>query len=358
MNYDGKKPPEKTETLHLRIGQPFNPYKLFTGIFVPEALVRYRGLSCGSKIAYGRLARYAGENGGCWPSIPTLAAEIGIGTTQARKYVHELERKRFIAIEQRPGTSAVYTFLWHEAFAGEIGEKRKTPPLRKTGGVPARKTGGAPLRRIVPLPLRRTGDEESHHQESQNEESHVKESQTSHSEEKTKSNNPSICVDDDENARKRPFPDSPWDELRSEYRAANGGQEMNCQDERWLKEQMELRGITPDALLQLVHANPVKRFHNPMAGLKWLVKKFQAKTHSAGDLEAVTVCRGASSRPMENPRCEACSNSGRILLHVEGGSRPRVTSEYCNCQMGKDLQVVEKRKQKATASSGNSTEAA
>jgi hypothetical protein len=345
MNHDGKKPRGKTETPHLRVGQPFNPYKLFTGIFVPEALVRYRGLSCGAKIAYGRLARYAGENGGCWPSIPTLAAEIGMGATQARVYVHELQRKRFIATEQRPGTSGVYTFLWHEAFAGEIGDKRKSPPLRKTGGVPPRKTGSPPLRR--------TGDEESHHQESQNEES-----QTSHPEEKTKSNNALICVDDDENARKRPFPDSPWEELGSEYRAANGGQQMNCQDERWLKEQMELRGITPDALLQLVHANPLKRFYNPMAGLKWLVKKFQAKTHSAGDLEVATGCRGGSSGSMENPRCQTCGNSGRILRHVEGESRPRVTSEYCSCQMGKDLQAVEKRKQKATARSSNSTEAA
>jgi hypothetical protein len=56
-----------------------------------------------------------------------------MGATQARTYVHELSEKRFIAIEQRPGSSGVYKFLWHEAFAGEIGDKRKAPPLRKTG---------------------------------------------------------------------------------------------------------------------------------------------------------------------------------------------------------------------------------
>jgi hypothetical protein len=134
MSHDDRKPPQKTETLHLRIGQPFNPYKLFNGIFIPEELVRYRGLGCGAKVAYGRLTRYAGENGDCWPSIPTLAAEIGMGPTQARIYVHELEKKRFIAIEQRPGTSGRYTFLWHEAFAGEIGDKRKTHPSGKAEG--------------------------------------------------------------------------------------------------------------------------------------------------------------------------------------------------------------------------------
>ena len=149
MTPDRKERSRSKEVPRLRIGQPFNPYRLFTGIFIPEALVRYQGLTCGAKIAYGRLARYAGENGECFPSIPTLVTEIGMGATQARTYVHELSEKRFIAIEQRPGSSGVYKFLWHEAFAGEIGDKRKAPPLRKTG------------------------DEENHHQESQVKESQV-----------------------------------------------------------------------------------------------------------------------------------------------------------------------------------------
>ena len=39
--------------LQLRVGQLFNPYKLFTGIFIPEALAKYRGVSCGAKLVYG-----------------------------------------------------------------------------------------------------------------------------------------------------------------------------------------------------------------------------------------------------------------------------------------------------------------
>jgi hypothetical protein len=78
----------KAEISSLRIGQPFKPYKLFNGIFVPEALLKYRSLSAGAKLAYGRLVRYAGEDGGCWPAIQTIAAELGIGPTQARAYVH------------------------------------------------------------------------------------------------------------------------------------------------------------------------------------------------------------------------------------------------------------------------------
>jgi len=153
-------------TPNLAVGQPFNPYKLFTGILIPEALVRFRGLSSGAKIAYGRLARYAGENGDCFPSIPTLAIEIGVGATQARAYVHELADRGFITIEQRSGTSCIYTFLWHPAFTGEIGERQKRPPLRKGAGVPQRETGGVPLRKTGPPPLRKTGDEESQLKES------------------------------------------------------------------------------------------------------------------------------------------------------------------------------------------------
>ena len=41
------------------VGRPFNPHKEFTGALVPEALCRYKQLSPGAKICYGRLARWA-----------------------------------------------------------------------------------------------------------------------------------------------------------------------------------------------------------------------------------------------------------------------------------------------------------
>jgi helix-turn-helix protein len=330
--------PRNNKELRLRIGQHFNPYKLFTGIFIPEALVRYRGLTCGAKIAYGRLARYAGEKGECFPSIPTLATETGIGATQARAYVHELSAKRFIAIEARPGTSGVYKFLWHEAFAGEIGNKRKAPPLRKTGGVPLRKTG--------PPPLRKTGDEENHHQDSQ-----VKESQApTKAAIIRKAENQNLLVspsDDDEKHREAPVRCSPWEELRRAYRAASRGADMTFQDECWLKEQIELRHISPDALDKLVRENPLTGFHSPMAGLKWLVKKFRTKTRSA--VELATGASIAFSSPVETSRCEKCSNTGRILEPVEGELRPRATDQYCDCRMGKEIEAVERRSHKTTA---------
>jgi hypothetical protein len=247
MILDRKRRTSKSPAPQPRVGQPFNPYKLFTGIFIPEALVRFRGLSCGAKVAYGRLARYAGENGECWPAIPTLAAEMGIGPTQTRTYVHELRDQRFMAIEPRPGTSGVYTFLWHEAFAGELGNQRKAPPLRKTGGVVHRKTVGEPLQKTGPPPLRKTEDEESqvkenHHQESQINESQFCASISTLISEGTKIPKPAFSrpIDDDEKLREAAVYGSPWEELHANYRTASKGIQMSYHDESWLKEEMKI----------------------------------------------------------------------------------------------------------------------
>jgi hypothetical protein len=133
----------------LRIGDRFNPYKCFPGSFVPEPICRYRGLSPGAKLTYGRLCRYAGEDGAAFPGIAALAEATGLGETQSRGYIKELERERFVEVDREhrhyrkdgSGGSNRYVFLWHEAFLGESGALRKAPPpLRKTEGVPPRKT--------------------------------------------------------------------------------------------------------------------------------------------------------------------------------------------------------------------------
>ena len=149
MTTDSKGQVRGNQTLDLRVGQPFNPYKLYCGSFIPEPISKYRGLSPGAKVIYGRLCRYAGEDGSAFPAVPTLADETGIGETQARGYVKELEQQRFINVDREnrhyrkngSGGSNGYTFLWHAAYLGDLGSFRKAPPpLRKTGGVPPRKT--------------------------------------------------------------------------------------------------------------------------------------------------------------------------------------------------------------------------
>lgn len=85
----------------LEVGQSFNPHRLFTGIFIPEALARCNLVSPGTKWAYGRLARYACQDGQCFPAVDTLAKEIGVGARQAQKYLGELENANRSAAGRR-----------------------------------------------------------------------------------------------------------------------------------------------------------------------------------------------------------------------------------------------------------------
>jgi hypothetical protein len=55
----------------LQPGEPFNPYRMFNGVFIPEGLMRCPWINPGAKLAWGRLARYAGEDGRCYPTVKT-----------------------------------------------------------------------------------------------------------------------------------------------------------------------------------------------------------------------------------------------------------------------------------------------
>ena len=115
------------------------------GIFVPEAICKYRGLSAGAQLVYGRLCRYAGEDGKVYRATETLAEEVGISERQARAYIQELERGKFIEVDREnrhyrkdgSGGTNKYFFVWHSAFEGDRGAPRNTPPPRQsTAGVP------------------------------------------------------------------------------------------------------------------------------------------------------------------------------------------------------------------------------
>lgn len=104
---------------------------MFYCLFVPEGLARCTSVSPGAKLAWGRLARYAGRNGKCYPTMKTLGKEIGVGERQAQKYVAELEREKLIRrvkrFSGRGQTSNEFEFLWHAIFEpdaqGRSGER-------------------------------------------------------------------------------------------------------------------------------------------------------------------------------------------------------------------------------------------
>jgi hypothetical protein len=137
------------------VGQKFNPYRQFTGILIPDALVRYAGISPSAKLAYGRLARYAGQDGRCFPAVATLAAEIGIKKRRAQACLAELEGAGFLAREFQSGRVSHYAFLWHSVFSGKS-------PVQDTARGGVQKTARGPMRIAA--------HEENHHQESQKKE--------------------------------------------------------------------------------------------------------------------------------------------------------------------------------------------
>src|SRR5258708_15933083 len=97
----------------MQIGSPFNPYKVFQGIFAPYWLLEHRGISTGAKLCYIRLLGYAGKDARCYPSLEKLGRGLGVSDRQARDYVKELERAGLIAVEQRGlRKTNVYLFLW------------------------------------------------------------------------------------------------------------------------------------------------------------------------------------------------------------------------------------------------------
>lgn len=103
----------------MKVGERFNPYKVFNGVFIPEALccVSVKDLSHGAKITYGRFLRYAGMNGYAFPKRDTVAKEIGASWRSVDEYIDELVVFGLLEkIRRGKKRSNIYYFLWHDIF--------------------------------------------------------------------------------------------------------------------------------------------------------------------------------------------------------------------------------------------------
>jgi hypothetical protein len=308
----------------LQEGQPFNPYGLFTGIFIPEALVRYPEISAGAKIAYGRLVRYAGQDGDCHPSVKTLAREIGVRERQTQRYLAELESNGFIRSFARFRGPSVrdangYVFLWHPTFVGSI-RNAATPVSSLT---PPR----VPL--MTPRVASLVTPKESHREESQKKESQsssspivLKEEQppppTPSSERMSGPTNVLPKIDDDLDRPNQ----SPRDQLIATIQKSTG----HPPDQRLVRdilEGLELRGVPLQDYLEDIRPRLGRLRHRPGPGF------FHRQMTAWRDSRPAR--RSAS---VENPmgsRCLSCSGSGKRA------------NGYCDCPMGRDLERVETR---------------
>ena len=165
---------ESANTVTFQPGQPFNPFGLFNGIHIPEALVRCKDLSPGAKISYGRLARYAGQDGACHPRQQTLADELGVSGRQVRTYLGELIQHGFLrAIRRGLHKPNDYIFLWHPIFSGTDrrrnsgrgGEEHFTQDRKETSTQDWKKASSQE-RQETSVPLSRESGEENQLEES------------------------------------------------------------------------------------------------------------------------------------------------------------------------------------------------
>lgn len=110
-------------------GEIYNPFRVFNGSFIPNAVLKCRDLSATAKLVFGRLCQYAGEDGEAFPSYSTLGREVGVERRQTIRAVRELEDFGLIrAVPRRKDdgglSSNSYVFLWHRIFS----ESESSPP--------------------------------------------------------------------------------------------------------------------------------------------------------------------------------------------------------------------------------------
>lgn len=124
----------------------FNPFKKFTGIFIPDWLLESEGVSMNAKLIYALLCRYAGEDGKCYPSQSTLADKMKCTRRAVNNWLKELEEARMIERQRRftddgNYTSTLYRFLMHPDMQGgsELNSHGSEPPF--TGVVNGRSHG-------------------------------------------------------------------------------------------------------------------------------------------------------------------------------------------------------------------------
>lgn len=115
--------------MKLNPGDEFNPYPM---PWARRAVRANSRLSAGARLAFEALVDRAGEDGRCWPSVGTLAGDIGVQHRQAQRFIRELTKGGFCRVEPAyDGTnrqmSNRFVFLWRPEYEREGGVTNKTP---------------------------------------------------------------------------------------------------------------------------------------------------------------------------------------------------------------------------------------
>jgi hypothetical protein len=131
-------------------------------------MARSNDLVPAAKLVYGRLTRYAGKNGSCWPAVATLAEEVALKERMTQKHLNTLEAKGYLRKERRFNRfggqeSNSYVFLWHRIF-DEWEDELIRRGVNSSAPSPVNHTSSRPVNRNAP---KESHSEESHSKEGQ-----------------------------------------------------------------------------------------------------------------------------------------------------------------------------------------------
>lgn len=160
----------------MQSGSKFIPYGVFVGLFIPNALAQYTKIQLSSKLIWGRLAQYGGENGDCFPRISSLATELGCSERTIKRGIKELKDNGFIEVEKvydnktgRQKTNR-YHFLWHTVFDSALCKKEvASKGMTKSHGGDVKKSHQGGTSKSPSLSDNMTSKENQYPEESQKE---------------------------------------------------------------------------------------------------------------------------------------------------------------------------------------------
>ena len=78
---------------------------------LPQAIAARRDLGWTAKGLFARLVGFAGDNGVAWPSLRTLAIQLGVGDRAVTRATQSLVKARLIRIERGSGRRSSRYFI-------------------------------------------------------------------------------------------------------------------------------------------------------------------------------------------------------------------------------------------------------
>jgi Helix-turn-helix domain len=213
-------------------------------IQIPYHVLRDTRISHAAKLVYGRLKLYQGRNGQCNPKHETLAREVCLSSRQLRTVLSELRKAGWIDWH-RTRSSCSYTVF---------SDRRKTSYLdrKETADLDRRKTA-----------YRRSSSEEiTEKKKAAAGASSVVDESPKRATKAKKQTPLSENFDDDAPAEGKTDSGRWWDLLRSI--------DVMPTDLRWITDQMDLAGVTPEFMLEIVEKQrPLEEWNSgPGAALK------------------------------------------------------------------------------------------